>query len=491
LYTRDQTFISPGKINKIGDAHLLTILYMVCIIYTMSFIRKIKRGNSVYLAEVENTWVHGRVVQKHLRYIGKEINGHIQKRVASTDVEVEAVRHCADVLAVHRVAERLGLRELFGEHGPYVLSFVYSHLLERPSIRKLEEWFGGTEIPELLGLREISTGRLYETLGHLSGVDFGRVEERILERLRGYETKNRSAIIDVTDTYFEGGSLAERSRRGKDGKVRKLLQIGLGVTQGQGFPIMMRTYPGTTSNMMIFKDLYNRLLERGYRAVIIDRGMSCKDNIRRIQEARMEIICGLRKTERLRQRFLRRIRREALYQRENRVKLQRDAVYIQAFPYLRGEIIVVYNPSLEVVRREIAYEMEKIREKDVHDEGYSFVYHNTRLSPPEVTLQYFQKEIVDRAFKKLKGALSLRPIRVWQREHIEGHVRVCYLAYAILSFLEYHLRESEYSAVEFLEKLRRGYRVHLKDRKTGYSWKTDVLLEKKLYKLFDSLQVAT
>lgn len=468
----------------------MTVLYMVCIIYTMSFIRKIKRGNSVYLAEVENTWVQGKVVQKHIRYVGKEIDGHIQRRVATSDVEVEAVRHCADVLAVHRVAERLGLRELFGEHGPYVLSFVYSHLLERPGIRKLEEWFSGTEIPELLGLQEISTGRLYETLGHLSGVDFGRVEDHILERLREYETKNHSAIIDVTDTYFEGGSLAERSRRGKDGKVRKLLQIGLGVTQGQGFPIMMRTYPGTTSNMMIFKDLYNRLLERGYRAVIIDRGMSCEDNIRRILEAKMEIICGVRKNDQLRRRFLSRIRREALYQREHRVKLQSAGVYIQSFPYLRGEIIVVYNPSLEVVRREIAYEMEKTREKDVRDEGYSLLYHNTRLSPPEVTLQYFQKEIVDRAFKKLKGALSLRPIRVWQREHIEGHVRVCYLAYAILSFLEYHLRESEYSAVEFLEKLRRGYRVHLKDRKSGYSWKMDVLLEKKLYKLFDSLQAA-
>jgi transposase len=318
-------------------------------------------------------------------------------------------------------------------------------------------------------------------------VNFERVEEAILGQLRGDERDGRSAIIDVTDTYFEGGSLAERSRRGKDYKVRKLLQIGLGVTQEHGFPILMRTYPGTTSNMMIFKDLYNRLLERGFRAVIIDRGMGCEDNIRRIHEARMEIICGLRKTEWLRRRFLRRIRREALYQRENRVKLQRDAVYIRTFPYLRGELLVVYNPSLEVVRRELVYEMEKTAGKDIQDEGYSLIYHNTCLSGEAVTRQYYGKEIVDRAFKKLKGALSLRPIRVWQKEHIEGHVRVCYLAYAVLTFLEYHLRDNEYSAIEFLEKLRRGYRVHLKDRKSGHRWKTDVLLEKKLYKYFDSL----
>ena len=456
----------------------------------MSFIRKIKKGPHVYLAEVENHRVQGKVVQKVLRYVGKEIDGRIERRVVTTDVEVEAVRRCADVLAVHRVAERLGLRDMFDEYGPYILSFVYSHLLERPSIRKLEEWFGGTEIPELLGLQEISTGRLYETLGHLSRWEFGRVEEKILERLRGYETKNHSAIIDVTDTYFEGGSSTERSRRGKDGKVRKLLRIGLGVTQGYGFPILMRTYPGTTSNIMIFKDLYNRLLERGYRAVIIDRGMSCEDNIRRILEAKMKIIAGLRKDDGLRRRFLARINREALYRREHRVALQSAGVYVQAFPYFDGELIVVYNPSLEVVHRELAYGTDKTRDKDFRDEGYSLLYHNTAQTAEAVTRQYFEKEIVDRAFKKLKGVLSLRPIRVWQKEHIEGHVRVCYLAYAILSSLEYHLRKSEYSAVEFLEKLGKGYRVHLKDRKSGHRWKTDVLLEKKLYKYFDSLQPA-
>jgi hypothetical protein len=30
----------------------------------------------------------------------------------------------------------------------------------------------------------------------------------------------------------------------------------------------------------------------------------------------------------------------------------------------------------------------------------------------------------------------------------------------------------------------------LRDRKSGHRWKTDVLLEKKLYKYFDSIQAA-
>ncbi len=40
----------------------------------MSFVRKIKCGNSVYYAEVENKRVGGKVVQRHIRYLGKDPN---------------------------------------------------------------------------------------------------------------------------------------------------------------------------------------------------------------------------------------------------------------------------------------------------------------------------------------------------------------------------------------------------------------------------------
>ena len=43
--------------------------------YTVGFVRKIKKGDKVYLAEVENRWVDGKCVQKHIRYVGKEASG--------------------------------------------------------------------------------------------------------------------------------------------------------------------------------------------------------------------------------------------------------------------------------------------------------------------------------------------------------------------------------------------------------------------------------
>jgi hypothetical protein len=40
----------------------------------MSFIRKIKRGGKIYYAEVENVKRGNKVVQRHIRYIGKNID---------------------------------------------------------------------------------------------------------------------------------------------------------------------------------------------------------------------------------------------------------------------------------------------------------------------------------------------------------------------------------------------------------------------------------
>ena len=38
----------------------------------MTFIRKIKKGDKVYYQEVENKWINGSTVQKHIRYIGRD-----------------------------------------------------------------------------------------------------------------------------------------------------------------------------------------------------------------------------------------------------------------------------------------------------------------------------------------------------------------------------------------------------------------------------------
>jgi GH43 family beta-xylosidase len=60
--------------------------------YTRSFIRRIKRKSNVYLAEVENRWIGGKCVQKHIRYVGKEADDKTVLSTSLSDLEVEQVQ---------------------------------------------------------------------------------------------------------------------------------------------------------------------------------------------------------------------------------------------------------------------------------------------------------------------------------------------------------------------------------------------------------------
>ncbi len=95
----------------------------------MSFIRKIKKGQNVYLALVESKWVKGKVIQRVIKYIGKEINGKVIRRVNTEDIQVEAVKHYADVLVIHKLATVLNLEKLLDENGKYI--FLKKSLFSR------------------------------------------------------------------------------------------------------------------------------------------------------------------------------------------------------------------------------------------------------------------------------------------------------------------------------------------------------------------------
>jgi transposase len=211
--------------------------------------------------------------------------------------------------------------------------------------------------------------------------------------------------------------------------------------------------------------------------VIVDRGMHSKDNINRIKDLGMKAILGARKTEEIKKELLESLRLESIYNKEARCVLKNTSVYTKEFTYQGGKIIAVYNPLLEVHKRENHYSRGGT-EEDAKYLGYSCIYHNTDMSTGDVVRQYFEKDIVERSFKQMKGVLSLRPVRMWLRSHINGHVRVCYLSYAILSLLGYRIRNLEISPVEALEKMKTSYKIHLKDNENDNTWSTTVNLEK-------------
>jgi hypothetical protein len=58
----------------------------------MSYIRKRKRNGKVYLEEVESKRIDGKVVQKHIRYVGREADGKTILSASISDLEIEQVK---------------------------------------------------------------------------------------------------------------------------------------------------------------------------------------------------------------------------------------------------------------------------------------------------------------------------------------------------------------------------------------------------------------
>jgi transposase len=58
---------------------------------------------------------------------------------------------------------------------------------------------------------------------------------------------------------------------------------------------------------------------------------------------------------------------------------------------------------------------------------------------------YFDKDLVEKSFRSLKGVIKLRPIRHWLYNRVIAHIFICYLAYLLLSLLKYRLNKIEVS----------------------------------------------
>ncbi len=449
----------------------------------MTFIRKIKRKDAIYLAEVKNVRQGGKVIQKHIRYIGKEVSGKIVKKISSNDIKIKEVKRSLDVLAIKQIATELKISDIENKH---FLALIYSQLLENRSINKMENWLRFTEIPQAIDLKQISTKELYESLSEINEEDFQVLNTSMNEVFQEHENDKTTAIIDVTDTYFEGRSLDIKRRKGKDGKVKRLLQIGMAVSFNNGFPLFFKKYQGNLSNIQIFKDMTLEIKNKGLNAVIVDRGMFSPENLKMIQDLNMTIIAGIKKTTTLCSEFISKINRDEIYSAPNMIELKNTTVFVQTFDYSDGKLIVVYNPALEVVKKEMLLRKGKEITKDM---GYSLIFHNTKNETKEVVKKYYDKEIIERAFRQMKGVLNLRPIRVWLETHVNGHIMICYLAYAILALMNYKLKKLKVSAVDALDSLKHGYRVKLEDKSSKHEWDLFVPLEPKQKNILKELGV--
>jgi transposase len=484
----------------------------------MSFIRKIKRGGKVYLAEVESRRVGRKVVQRFIRYVGKEANGRTILSTSMSDVEIDEVKLYGPLLVLHHLAEEIGLRDHLGPYANEILSMVYAHCLDHKGVNHMERWFERTDLGMMLNLEQLTESRLLSAMDFLEKSDPEQLQRDIFQSVKEkYDLHDSGVIYDVTNTYLYGKHcLLGKLGHDKEGvKGRPLIQIGLGVTLDEGIPVFHKTFDGNIHDSKTLQDLITTFRRYGLESgtFIYDRGITSARNVADIKGLKWETLCGLALTENVKTFWRPIIEKSNRLNLEDRVQLNQTTFYVTARPFsldqVKGDLNLCFNARQELDLRdsrrdEIVHAQQLFQEnktikpglekffdkkgkvlvealdKAEEFDGYSCIFSTRRLDKDQLVRLYFDKDFVEKAFHSLKGVVNLRPIRHWlSSQRVIAHVFLCYLAYLLLSLLKFRLKDLSISPVEALYDLSTMYKVYLRDSKKLFKISRVVTLTKK------------
>ena len=488
----------------------------------MTFIRKIKRGKFTYLAEVENKWIDGKVIQKHIRYVGKELNGEKILSGSIANAEVTKVSIWAPLLILNTIAKQINLSETLGDYGEYLLSLAYAHCLDPKSINKMEDWYQRTDLHKMLKIKEVSEKKLYYALDSINDKNSELIQRKIFRSVQEiYKIIPKSYFFDVTNVYFHGTecSIAKKGKN-KEGKYLPQVQIGLAVTENE-IPIFHKTFEGNIFDSRILKDVMVSLHELNIEDAIIvwDRGITSEINISDAKKAGFEVICGLAIKQKIKEKVEEIVKNKKIVQLKNRIRLKNTILYCikQKYSYgkIRGNLVICFNEETARLNREKRIDNinkaiglikdnkpysedikkyfigDKINEKELLEsqkyDGYSVLFSTKDLEIDRIVKPYFEKDKVEKAFRSLKSILGLKPIKHWLEERVKSHIFICYLSYLLISLLDYKLKDMEVNALTAIDKLSTAYKVYLRDTKTNNEFEKIVTLTKEQEKIMKAV----
>lgn len=491
----------------------------------MSYVKRVKKNGKVYLSEVESKRVGGKVVTKHIRYIGREVDGNTIISTSISDLEVEQVKVYGPLIILNHIAQEIELSSLLGEYGDEILSMVYAHCLNYESVNQMPDWFKRTDLNMILNLDELTEHRLLMALDYLEEKDPIALQKNIFEAVQEkYDISNKGIVYDVTNTYFYGKK-CKLGKMGKDKegvKGRPLIQIGLGVTQDEGVPVFHKTFHGNVHDSRTFQDMITSFREYGVKngVLVFDRGISSKQNQININEIKWKVLCGLPIGADLKKLLRTTIKNSDFVTLKNRVKLNKTVFYVEVIPYsiagIKGRLAFCFNESKSRILKEARYDeimhaKKMLSEgKEIKDglekffrpdgrlvmrnvkaaeelDGYSAIFTTTSLSKENIIKMYFDKDLVEKAFQTMKGVTNLRPIRHWLYNRVISHVFLCYLSYLLLTILKIKLKKLEISPLRALKEVETLYKVYLKDRKKNFEFHKIVALNKSQEKIIKAV----
>jgi Transposase DDE domain len=437
----------------------------------MPFIRKIKRGNRVYLAEVENNRDGVKVHQKLIRYLGLDpacLQNDIPFKI--NDLEVGPVKVFGAVIALESIARELGFFDLLGNIAAPILTLVFAHCLEYQSVNDAKEWYDTTDLPKIFGCEKMPINTLHNAIDLLSKRDSGKIQKSVFENSCHLLGEDSSGVVyDATNTHIAGmhSTLANKGKDKEGVRGRKLIQIGLGVTRHLGIPIFHHTREGNIHDTMMFREAIHQFNGMNIRKglMVFDRGITSKTCISELSNTGWHSLAGIPIHRGIKS-AISNLDLERMQKFRNIVIQGDTEFFVKPIKFevggVSGKMMVMintrkrqekarfrrlqitrareYRDSGSVIPEELAIFFNKNNSINWHAltraekyDGLSFIFTDAKISVPEAVRLYFAKDIIERCFKLEKSVLNLRPIRFWLDSKIKVHVLICHLALSLLT----------------------------------------------------------
>lgn len=449
----------------------------------MAFIRKHKRNGRIYLAEVENKRVDGKIRQKFLRYVGVEPDSERSAfPTCNNELSLDGVKLHGSILALDSAAKFLGLHELLGEHFAPILALVFCHCHDYRGVKDMNRWLKSVNFYGILKVDKITEKQLHEAISAIDDMDILSIEKSIFEKMsKEFNDSDQGVIYDVTNTYLRG-TLSELAKKGKDKegvKGRRLIQVGLGMTEKMRIPIFHQVHSGNISDSKMFQEGIENLkrLNVNGGTLVYDRGMHASDSILRLTNTNWKIIGGVPINGKVKE-LVSKMDFENLETYRNRLQQGNSVFYAKSVPYnfggIDGRLIIVLNPLKKITLKENRlYALSMLPKKKKKDagtlkkflnktgkinshalkraeqlEGLSAIFVTGKISIKSAINIYYGKDLVEKAFMALKSVLALRPIRHWLDGKIKGHLFICYLSLTLLTTFRCKLLKNGSSSVK-------------------------------------------
>lgn len=321
--------------------------------------------------------------------------------------------------------------------------------------------------------------------------------------------KINMTFFDVTTLYFESTEEDELKRFGysKDQKFHTVQVVMALATTQNGLPIGYKTFPGNTAEVSTLLNClteWKESLPIGEVTIIADRAMMSEKNLQELEKKKIKYVIAAKLKK-----LPKEIREEILKQEGDEVSFSKDCYTLQQHTLPNNRrLVVTYSDKrarkdkkdrervLEKVQKKIGsgknmkklvsnrgyqkylktegsgkivLDKEKLAEEERWDGLHGLITNDHNAQSLELLQCYRRLWVIEESFRIQKTDLSIRPIYHFKPERVEGHLLLCYLAFALIRYAEHRieLQKEKISIQEIRRCLWRTQVSILKDHKTG------------------------